>query len=185
MNTTGSYDDCFIQVDVWAFEACPADNLLLIHKHMEMVKVQIYETFSDLGKWWGAILIPVGFLLVFFGYKLVQLTVAVMIFLIAATLMFLFLVLQVFSTSLNENKVMLICGFSFITGMAAAYWLARVSTKYGVAVLASCGFLSLSFMLVPLLDLSDFRHQTKIKMAIYVGSAIIGFLVGAKTARGI
>ena len=108
-----------------------------------------------------------------------------MIFLLTSSSIFLFLVLQVFSTSLNDTKLMVIAGFAFIMGSIAAIYLTRFSIKYGVALLTSCCFLSFSFIVVPLLNLSEFKHHNKIKMAIYSGCAIFGFIIGAHTARGI
>mmetsp|Transcript_5229 Transcript_5229/g.8098 ORF Transcript_5229/g.8098 Transcript_5229/m.8098 type:complete len:140 (+) Transcript_5229:680-1099(+) len=61
----------------------------------------------------------------------------------------------------------------------------QYSTKFGVALLTSCLFLSLCFIVVPLLGLTEVKHHNAIKMTIYLCSAIVGLLVGARLSNGI
>mmetsp|Transcript_5178 Transcript_5178/g.8785 ORF Transcript_5178/g.8785 Transcript_5178/m.8785 type:complete len:315 (-) Transcript_5178:45-989(-) len=185
MEVKGSFEECAAELHVHTSEACPQDNFEKISKKVDEVTKQIYETLSNLGKWWGAILIPCGLVLVFFGFKMIQFTFALLIFITVSMLLFLLFVLFIFSTSLTTTKLILVAIFSIFAGGAASYKGSKYTTKYGIAILAAFGMLSLSFIIVPLIGLHGVQYENLIKLSIYFVSGVLGFVGAAYFSNGI
>ena len=72
-----------------------------------------------------------------------------------------------------------------VLGIAGAYYLTKHATKYGIALLAGFGMLSLSFIIVPLLGINGIDHSNEIKLALYTVFASVGFFGAAKFSDGI
>ena len=145
----------------------------------------VMKSFSNLGKWWGAIMIPCGLVLAFYGFKMILFTFALLIFMAVSAVLFLFLTLMLFAATLTVPKIAIFAIISLASGIAASYYGTKRATKYGIALLAAAGMMSLSFMIVPLLGMNDLPSANKIKLVIYIIFACLGFFGAAKLSDGI
>ena len=135
--------------------------------------------------YWGAVLIPCGLVLTFFGHKMIQLTFAMLIFFTVAGSIFLFFVLMIFATSLTTTKVVIVTLLSVAAGAAATKYGTKYVTKFGIALLASFASLSAAFLVVPLLGIHGFDYANLVKLVIYVIAGAAGFAGAAVFADGI
>ena len=183
--TNGSYSTCEISTNIYTNYACPFDNLGEISKHVDQISKDVWDFLANLGKWWGAVLIPVGLIMTFLGYKMIQFTFATLIFLTVSLASFLFFVLVIFATSLTTIKIVIVSLLSVVIGGLAVKYLTKYTTKFGVALLAAFGMISLSFVLVPLLGISGSKYANIVKLILYVAAGASGFFGAAYFADGI
>ena len=185
ISTTPKHDECKVLVTASMPEACPKDNLEEISKKVDEVTKQVKQTLKSLGKWWGAVMIPSGLVLTLFGFKMIQFTFALLIFLSLAVGTFLLFVLVVFATSLSTPKLIFVALLSVAAGGSGAFYGTKHMTKFGIAVLASFGMISLSFLVVPLMGIQGFEHANFVKLFIYVLFGAAGFAGAAYFSDGI
>ena len=81
------------------------------------------ETISKLSKWYGPIAIAFGLILCLYGFKMIAITVAFLLFLSISALFFMFTVLIVFGATLTDTKVIVAMIISIAIGIAGAYFL--------------------------------------------------------------
>mmetsp|Transcript_5706 Transcript_5706/g.9056 ORF Transcript_5706/g.9056 Transcript_5706/m.9056 type:complete len:225 (-) Transcript_5706:3-677(-) len=116
---------------------------------------------------------------------MIQFTFALLIFMSITVGLFMTLTLVLFASSLTVIKIAILATVSLLCGLGGAYYLTKFSTKYGIAILAGFGMMSLALITVPLLGINGVEHSNQIKLGIYIVAAVAGFLVAAKFSDGI
>lgn len=136
--------------------------------------------FAHLGLWAGAILIIGGAALAFAGYHLIFYTIGFLIWLSVTASIFIVLAVYAFPGQLNVFQCILLGVFSFACGVVATIFGTRKLQYLSSALLGATSFLAIAFLLVGLVELTDFYWA----LAIYIISGTYGFAITYYCAKG-
>lgn len=123
-------------------------------------------------------------MLCFYGFKMIEVTVGAMVFLLITLLMNAFIITIVFGSSLTSGKVIGATIFSAVIGGVGAFFLTKRATKIGVGLLTAWGLVTVAFLVVPLLGLNSEKYNIA-KLVFYVILGVLGFYYSAKFAVSI
>ena len=125
-----------------------------------------------------------GLVLTFYGFKMIEYAVKALLFVTYSAAIFMFFIMLVFGATLTSQKVVISAIVSFVVGAGGAHYTAKHAAKYGIALLAGWGALSLAFVIMPLTGLND-KEDNIYKLIIYIIFTLLGFFSAAYFSKSI